>query len=366
MPKSRTFSRKTKIFFLSGGVLTIIFCAILAVAFIKLSQMAAYAENQLQTFFSAAQTAPTELITLGIIGWHSTPVQTEGRKNILVLGLDSLSTRGDAPPLTDTIMIVSLDLKTGEASAISLPRDIYIEELQTRINTLYWYGNQQEPDNPKRLPTTTISELTGIPIHHTVVLTLDEVGQLIDLLGGITMDVPLGFVDEMFPRTDVDVTVERDPAKLYERIEFVAGEQTFDGPTALKYIRSRHGEGTEGTDLARSRRQQLVITSLLKKMSDLSLYKNPHTAGTLVRFYRQHFAQDFPTTELIATLRQLLPVRNSITFSGTGVSVYPEEAEGVLFHPPLSAYRGQWLYVIRDEVAFKNEIQQKLKLVKAE
>lgn len=363
MPKALSKkSRKKPLLLLFSGVFVVLLVVSIAAAWITANRLVTSAHAKLSTFFQAAQTSPTELFTLGLVGWHSTPTQTNGRKNILVLGVDSLSTRGDAPPLTDTIMIVSLDLKSGTAQAISLPRDIYVEDLQTRINALYWYGLQQEPENPKRLPTDTISQLAGVPIHHTVIVTLEDVGQLIDLVGGITVDVPVGFVDDMFPRTDVDVTVERDPAKLYERIEFSPGPQTFDGQTALKYIRSRHSQGTEGSDLARSQRQQLVMTALLKQMTDMSLYRDPVTAGTMVAFYRQHFAQDLPTTELIATLRQLYPVRNAITFSGTGVSVYPDDENGVLFHPPLSAYRGQWLYVIRDIDAFKQEVQAKLNL----
>lgn len=363
MPKvNKDKSQKKPLLLFSSGILLVLLVLVIVGASITASSIIVSAHSKLTTFFQSAQTSPTELITLGLVGWHTTPTQTNDRKNILVLGVDSLETRGGSPALTDTIMIVSVDLKTGQAKAISLPRDIYVEELQTRINALYWYGLEQNPENPKLLATETISQLTGVPLHHTVVVTLEDVGQLIDLVGGVTVDVPVGFIDEKYPRSDVDVTVERDPAKLYERVEFAVGSHRFDGQTALKYIRSRNSEGTEGSDLARSHRQQLVMTALLKQMTDMSLYRNPETAGTMVSFYRQHFAQDMPTTELIATLRQLFPVRSTITFSGSGVSVFPEDENGVLFHPPLSAYRGQWLYVIRDDTTFMQEVQAKLNL----
>ncbi len=316
--------------------------------------------SQIRAFTQASHTTSSELITLATVGWNTNPQQTEGKKNILVLGLDSLSTRGDAPPLTDTIMIVSLDLKTGKATGLSFPRDLWLEDYGTRINALYVYGRDRYPDEPERFPQEVITQLTGIPIHHTVVVSLEELGEMIDLIGGVTIDVKAGFIDDQFPRTDVDVTVERDPAKLYERIEFKPGVQTMSGTTALKYIRSRHAQGDEGTDQARSARQQQVIEALMNQTAQPQLLSNPSRLGQLYLFYKNHFADDFSIVEGIATARALIPSRRNISFQGAGLSIYPEQPDGVLVHPPVSAYAGQWVYVIRDVPAFISEVKTKL------
>jgi anionic cell wall polymer biosynthesis LytR-Cps2A-Psr (LCP) family protein len=319
-----------------------------------------WARAQIHAFTQAAHTTPAELMTLATVGWNTNPQQTDGRKNILILGLDSLSTRGDAPPLTDTMMIVSIDLGTGKLSSLSFPRDLWLEDYATRINALYVYGRDRYPDNPERFPQEVLSEVSGIPIHHTVVMSLDDLGEIIDLIGGVTVEVKHGFVDDQFPRTDVDVTVEHDPAKLYERIEFQPGVQTMSGSTALKFIRSRHAEGEEGTDQARSIRQQQVIEALMDQTFKPKLLSNPTKLGQLYALYKRSFAPNFPTVEAIATAKTLIPHRKNIVFTGHSLSIYPEDPQGVITHPPVSAYAGQWVYVIRDILTFQAEVKTKL------
>ena len=56
----------------------------------------------------------------------------------------------------------------------------------------------------------------------------------------------------------------------YETVHFEEGVQTMDGDTALKYVRSRKGTNGEGTDFARSRRQQKVIMAIKDKVLSFS------------------------------------------------------------------------------------------------
>jgi len=346
---------QTSLILLAGTVITVIFLLTLAV-----SISAWWGYQQLTAFANATQTTPLQLISTAVIGVHKSPKQTSDRINVLVLGLDSLATRGDARPLTDTILIASIDLTNGQIRAVSLPRDLWSEQQQARINTLYYYGLDAYPQSPEQLPTEVISSITGVPIHHTMVITLDQMGQLIDELGGVTVDVQTGFVDELFPRPDVDVTVERDPAVLYQTVEFKPGVQTFNGTVALQYIRSRHSGDSEGSDIARAARQQQVIAALMSTVNQPENFSNLEALATFYRFYRQYFSQYIPTTEAIAIAKNVFPYREQVSFSGNSVSIYPEDPSGVIFHPPLSAYNGQWLYVIKDETAFRTQIQRSL------
>lgn len=337
---------------------------VLALIFLSLTALAGIglAFGQLNRFSQAAQTTPVALISTVVSGWHKTPVQTQGRKNILVLGTDSLATRGDAPHLTDTILIISLDLQTGKSIALSLPRDLYSEKYQRRINALYAMAKDQDLIPPEQLPTQEISELTGVPLHHTVIVSLDDVAELIELVGGVEVDVKEGFIDYQFPRTDVDVTRERDPAKLYETVEFKPGKQTMNGETALKYIRSRKSQGSEGSDNARSVRQQQVIEAVLQKITTLRPESDLDRIARLYHYYQVTFAQYFSPTEAVATARVLLPLRDSITFTGQSLSVFPENPAGVIYHPPTTTTNGAWLYKIRNLQNFRQEVQTKLEL----
>lgn len=320
-----------------------------------------FANRQLNTFTQTAGISRDQLWSTVRSGLQSTPTHTNYRKNFLLLGLDSLATRGDVPPLTDTMMLISLNLQTGEIITLSLPRDLWSGAYQTRLNALYAYGQERYPDEPARFPREVISDITGVPIHHTLTLTFDDVSELITMVGGIEVDVPQGFVDEEFPRTNVDVTIERDPAKLYERVEFMSGPQTMNGDLALKYIRSRHSEGDEGTDLARSQRQQLVIQALLKKASDPAVILDPVQLGKLYRFYLDTFGANFSPQEALGTLKMWGESDSSITFTNERLGVYPDDPMGELIHPQPRLYQGQWIYLPRDPQEFQRSVQLKLK-----
>lgn len=294
-------------------------------------------------------------------GWNEEIVTTDGYKNILVLGLDTLETRGDVPALTDTMMLVSLNTNTAQIKTLSFPRDLWHEGYQTRINALYFYGEEKYPNTPEQFPTEVISEMTGIDIHHTLVLSFEQVSQLIDLLGGIEVDVPVAFIDEEFPRIDVDVTVVRDPKLLYKTIEFKQGKQIMNGKTSLEYIRSRKSGDDEGTDVARGSRQQLVIEALISKLKQKDTITNFSLLGKLYTFYDQNFAQVISIKELVSLSRKLYSVRDNLSFTGSSLSIYPENEYGVIWHPPEWQYKGEWVYAIRDKAEFSGYVQTVLK-----
>jgi len=319
-----------------------------------------WVKPRLTAFTETAQTSLSEAIVTGYVGWTGPVAQAENRTNFLILGVDSLETRGDAPALTDTMMLVSLNHLTGEIKTVSIPRDTWSETYTTRINALYFYGQDRYPNKPETFPTQVIQDLTDIPIHYTVVISLDQLGELIELVGGVTVTVPEGFIDPQFPRTDVDVTIERDPAKLYQTIEFKAGEQLMNGQRALEYVRSRKSLGETGTDTARTARQQQLIAALLAKLTNSETLSNPTLLGHLYFYYQQTFNQYLPLTKAIALGKILLPVKDSLTFSGQNLGIFPEDPQGSLFHPDPRRYTGQWLYIIQNPDTFRSEVRQKL------
>ena len=292
-------------------------------------------------------------------GLERTVTTTNGRKNLLLLGTDELDTRGDAPVLTDTIMFVSLDTTTGAVTTLALPRDIWSDEYQTKINALYLYGKERSPEQPELFPTQVFSDWTGIPIHHTIVVSLASVSELIDTLGGVEVTIPESFTDELFPRTDVDVTVERDPRKLYKTVSFTAGIEKMNGERALEYMRSRHSGGSTGTDTSRSQRQAAVIMAVLQSVRRPEVILNPKTAGQLYRYYTKHFANVFPPEEAVATLKVLWPHRAKITVQAQQLSIFPQDSEGIIFHPTANE-RTNWIYRIRKPETFASDIQSLL------
>jgi LCP family protein required for cell wall assembly len=303
----------------------------------------------------------SRLIEYVVQGHAAAPITDEvGRKNILVLGVDSLATRPGSPALTDTMMVVSLNTRNGEIHTLPLPRDLWSAEYQTRLNALYAYGADRYPETPERFPAEVISQLTSQPIHHTLVISLEQLATLIDTLGGITVDVPQGFVDEEFPRPDVDVTRVQDPKLLYQRIEFVTGPQTMNGERALQYIRSRHSSGEQGDDSARQERQQQVIKALLSTLTSVKTWQDPQVIGQLTKHYLEWFGQSLPPQEVIATAKVLWPQRRNVRLQIHELGVYPEQENGLLIHPDPRLYQNQWIYILREPEQFKEEVKKAL------
>lgn len=319
--------------------------------------------SKFEKFSQSAGVSFSELQTIVQEGWSQPPLQENNHKNILILGVDSLEGRGNVPPLTDTIMLLSVNLESGKINTLPLPRDLWNEDYQTKINSLYFYGQEKYPENPQQFSKEVIENMTGVPIHHTVVLSLDVLEKLIDQAGGVTLDIPTGFIDTTFPRPGVDVTTVRDPAVLYQTVEFQPGKQTLSGERALQYIRSRHSDGDTGTDLSRGERQQLVIRSLFTQLLNVKQYiAHPELAGAFYRLYTENFSQAIPLKEGISTAKTLLPKRENITFASHQLTTTKEQPKtGVIDNPKLSPkYQNQWVYVITNPESFKKEVQQAL------
>lgn len=320
----------------------------------------AIAHTKLSQFETLARTNRNTLFNVLKDGWDAELVQNNNTVTFLVLGVDTLATRGDIPPLTDTMLLATVHVDTGEVHLLPIPRDLWSPEYRTKVNALYSYGLERFPESPQQFPLEVIQTETGVPVQHTIVLSMETLAKLIDAVGGVTIDAPTAFKDELFPKNDVDVTVETDPAKLYKTVEFQAGEQQLSGDRALEYIRSRHSETEEGSDTARSTRQQLVIQALLKKLLTANTLKSPETMAQLYLLYQDSFNQYLPLSQLIALGKKLYPVRNQVVFYNESISIYPENQDGSLIHPQERQYENQWVYIVRDETIFMNEVQTKL------
>lgn len=319
-----------------------------------------FSYSKFKKFTTAAQTTPKKFISQVKSGWHQIPTQTNHRQNVLILGVDSLATRSDSEPLTDTIMIASINLKNAHVSLLPLPRDLWNEAYKTRINALYTYGQDRYPNRPEQFPQEVITEMTGLDIHHTLVVSMKQVAEIIDLMGGIQLDIPIGFTDPQFPRTDVDVTRVHDPKLLYETVTFATGSAHLDGKTVLAYMRSRHGNHNQNTDQARSKRQQLVIAAVAKALLQPNELMNTEQIGKLYLYYKNAFSQQLSLEEIVATGKTLLPHIKDIKIINLHLPIYPTDQNGTIEHPAPYLYDNQWIYTIRNATAFKKNIQQQL------
>ncbi|MCX6785408.1 MAG: LCP family protein [Candidatus Komeilibacteria bacterium] len=187
------------------------------------------------------------------------------RVNILALGIGGEG--HDGPYLTDTIIVISIKPSTGEVGLLSIPRDMavkYTDGQWHKINEIYSLGRAAGNQGAVAI-TKTVEDTLKIPIHYSALLTFDGFSKFIDEIGGITIDVPNAFADNTYPTDDYKV----------QTVSFKKGMQLMDGPTALIYARSRHGNNFEGSDFARSRRQQLILQAVKDKLFTFSTLLSP-------------------------------------------------------------------------------------------
>jgi len=181
------------------------------------------------------------------------------RINILLAGIGGEG--HDGPQLTDTIILASLDIKTKKVAMLSIPRDLYVPvPLEgygwRKINNLNSFGEQDNyPGGGMALLSKSVEKTFGVPINYYVRVDFQAFKDIVDQLNGINVEVDNSFTDYQYPTYDYKV----------QTISFEKGRQHFDGEKALQFVRSRHGNNGEGSDFARSKRQQKVILAIKEK-----------------------------------------------------------------------------------------------------
>lgn len=273
----------------------------------------------------------------------------------LVLGTDELATRGNQTPLTDTIMIVKFVPASHSIKLLPIPRDVWLTENGSKVNAVYAQVSQRDDADTTQV-TQAFSNLLKQHIDATLVVSMDVVRQLIDAVGGVDVEVQTAFIDYQFPRTDVDVTVVKDPAKLYETVQFEAGSTHLDGQTALKYMRSRHSLGSEGNDLARSKRQQQVIDALIQKIVLAAKEQQLDVLANILAVYQTTLgATQLPLPEAAKLLSSLPNDAYNYSMIPLAIPLVESSSSGVLYHPT-THYSGQWVFVPTSIDAFQQSV----------
>lgn len=224
-------------------------------------------------------------------GTSTTATTTRDRLNILVLGIGGDGHEGSQ--LTDTIMFASVDLKNKRVGLLSIPRDLAYPLGGGRfekINAVHAYAEQDHPGEGAKYTAQAFSSLLEQPIDHVIRIDFNGFAKFIDALGGINVTVERAFTDYQYPTAD----------KKWMTVSFRKGSQKMDGATALVYARSRHGNNGEGSDFARSRRQQIVIMAVREKLLSLGTLTDPKALANLYTTINNHIQTDLTPWNALA------------------------------------------------------------------
>jgi polyisoprenyl-teichoic acid--peptidoglycan teichoic acid transferase len=193
-----------------------------------------------------------------------------GGMNLLIVGVDERAGHPEEGVRSDTLILVHLDALGRWVSMLSIPRDTRVELPDigsTKINTAYGqgYAGAETLYHPGTTPqqggmalaAQTVERLLLLPergqhVDAIAQINFDGFATVIDVLGGIDIDVPALIVDDEYPTPDFGTT----------RIEFQPGMQHMDGATALIYARTRHSD----SDFGRAERQQQVLRAITAEL----------------------------------------------------------------------------------------------------
>jgi LCP family protein required for cell wall assembly len=270
---------------------------------------------------------------------------TKGRTNIVLLGMGGANHQG--PELTDSILVVSVDLASTDTVLLSIPRDIWINSLKTKINAIYYYGEQKQEGGGLVLTKAAVEEVIGQSIHYTIAVDFDGFKRAIDLVGGIDVNVPESFDDFKYPIPGME---DAEPEELrYEHLHFEKGLQTMSGEQALKYVRSRNAEGSQGTDFARTQRQQQVLVAFRNKVLSLETLLSPTKIKELAQTFSGSVRTDFSEAEYLSLAKIAIQAKTENLRKGA-LPVQDEDTgeEGLLVNPSPANYDGQWVLIGKD------------------
>jgi len=317
---------------------------------------------------------------------------TDGRINVLLLGTAGSAHEG--PNLTDTIMVASYNLKSSEVYLFSIPRDLWLPSLRSKANAVYEIGLSQ--NNGLGLSKTVMGNILGLPIHYGLRVDFRGFVQAIDAIDGIDVVVEKSFDDYLYPiqgkeddlcgnsEKEMDFSEEEakklniDPGKRkilispegqiatdaaeedkgikyfscrYEHISFDKGKTKMSGAVALAFVRSRHGTNGEGSDFARSKRQQKVIEAARDKLLSLETLSNPQKVTDLVKTLGKSIDTDISIKDALEfyKLSRKVGKIHSFVLDASPKSDLPNGRTSLLINPPRDEYGGAYVLISQDD-----------------
>lgn len=200
---------------------------------------------------------------------------------MLLLGVDQSQDRisgeesqyyGPGNFRSDTIIIARLDPQNKKVTLLSMHRDIQVDLSayggtgKDKLNAAYAYGGPQ-------LVTQEVEQLTGLEISHYAEVDIDGLGEIVDTLGGVEVDVPMTFYD---PKMEGGLQ---------------AGPQTLNGEQALLFCRARHAYDTIGDgDVYRARNQRLFIKAMADKVLSSDIGTIVNVINTTVKYVNTDYS----------------------------------------------------------------------------
>ncbi len=256
-----------------------------------------------------------------------------GYTNLMLLG-DGGHIR-DGADLIDTIMVASLDFNNRKVSLMSIPRDYYVRSEQygkAKINELYRNNKAELGEEGGYEAFMDVGgQITGLDIQYYARVDFGAFVEVIDSLGGISLEVKESIYDPYYPNeTDNGYTV----------FEVDAGIQEMNGETALKFVRSRKTT----SDFDRAARQQQVLMAIKDKALSGNVLTSPSTIKKLYQSVSGNINTNMSLREMLA----MASFAKDFERENMVMKVLhddPGRDGGFLYTPERKYYNGQFVLV---------------------
>ncbi len=237
----------------------------------------------------------------GDVDPNSLKVEGDGRYNVLLLGKGGDG--HEAPDLTDTILVASIDPVQKEAGLLSIPRDLWVKPANggsyTKINAVYAdakyavLSGKKTPNQAAKAEEAglnaidkTVEQVIGIPIHRHVIVDFKAFKDGVNAVGGIDLNVQQSVYENLW-----DESTHRNYV-----LNVQPGPQHFDGTRALFYARSRHT--SPRGDFDRTERQRAILVGLKQKVFSVGTLSNPLKISQLMDAFGDHIQTNINSNEV--------------------------------------------------------------------
>ena len=157
--------------------------------------------------------------------------------SVLLLGVDE---RDADIGRSDTIIVLTANPSLASVKVLSIPRDTYTEiiglDKMDKLNHAYAFGGID-------MALRSVENLLDIPIDYVVQVNMESFLEIVDSVGGVTVDNPSAFKENGY--------------------QYAEGPIHLDGDSALSYVRMRKNDLLG--DFGRQERQKQVLLAILKE-----------------------------------------------------------------------------------------------------
>lgn len=216
------------------------------------------------------------------------PTKTSQHEPMMFLLMGSDIREGEKTGRSDTLMTAYVPADRKSIYLISMPRDAFVDipgHPTQKINAAYSLGGPQ-------LTAETVQNVLGTPIDHVAIIDFNGFMDMIDSLGGVTINNPYEGCDDN------------------QNVCWKSGEQTLNKEQALQYVRWRHG--LPNGDITRSENQQRVVKAIIEKTIQSGAIANPDKTTDLINTVSDSLSVDSAlTNDVIMSLASSLNIDSS-------------------------------------------------------